>query len=194
MKKILVLFTIIAFTCSCGNYPYREQDIEKQIKEAVAASIRVDLLIPSSLKIMSLSYAPSETFYGADADYHELFICKQIYEKSLTDKKTSSSMKRFYKERINSLDEQMNTIVKDFYSPKILSPTVQTRPNKAYTVSVKYKCKNAFGVEIENTKYFNVLQSKSAVKKDNGNVAYAFDCEAFDSDISLMKVDGRKWI
>ena len=147
MKNFIYILTAfiasILFVSSCGNYPYREKDVEHQIKESVTNSISFDLLVPSSLKVTEIAYTPMDTVYVADEDYNEYRTSLKVNQKLLSEAKTASD-KRIYKMFVERDAEQMKEVIKNYYSPQQLSPTVYTEPLRAYFVSVDYKCKNGF--------------------------------------------------
>lgn len=194
MKKFIVAIIAILIATmfvSCGNCPYREKDVEKQIEKAVSLDISSDLLIPSSLKITEISYVSIDTLYLADNDYFEHSIGLKVANEMLSNAKTNSE-KRTYKTIVDSHLNGIDNVIKTYYSPKQLTEEVYEEPIRAYFVSVDYKCKNAFGVEIENTRYYNVVQWKSSVKQSNGSVNYAFSCKARETDIKAKPIQAIK--
>ena len=200
MKKYIYIFVAI-FACimfnSCDTY-FVDRDgthIEKGIKQAVTEHLECNLLVPSSLSIESICYAQSESIYEADAQYRALKSVLDVQQKSLSEAKTSRD-KRIYKESVQRLENEIKEHVEYWYSAKQLSEDVYQEPIKAYVVSVRYSGKNAFGQRLESTDYYNVVQTKSTVKKTDGSIATVYDYEIHESDMlcSPIAKNDCKWI
>ena len=187
MKKyiyVLVAFIACLMFNSCDTY-FVDRDgthVEKGIKQAVTIHLENNLLVPSSLSIESIFYAQSNGIYEADAEYRALKSVLDVQQKSFSEAKSSFD-KKVYKESVQRLENEIKEYVEYWYSAKQLSADVYQEPVKAYIVYVKYSGKNAFGQRLESTDYYNVVQTKSAVKRNDGTIATVYDYEIHESDM-----------
>ena len=136
-----------------------------------------------SLKITEIAYTPMDTLYVADQDYCEYNRSMRVNQQLMSEAKTKRD-KELYAYFIESDKKYIDELIERNYSAQQLSPTVYTEPLRAYFVSVKYKCKNGYGVDVEHKRYFNVVQWKSSVKQPDGSIKYAYDCNAIETTLT----------
>lgn len=183
MKKFIFIFAVILTVVSCGLSGSESKDDKGNIKETLIRSVKHDLLAPDSFKLISASYCPTDTLYEGDERYSELARSLKVNQQLLSEAKTKSN-KQMYQTLIDMDIKCINELIDTWYSPKQLSPDVYTEPVASFVATITYKCKNIYGTEVENTKYYNVIKFHDKVKRQSdGKIVDSYSYEAHETDL-----------
>lgn len=183
MKKFIFIFAVILTIVSCGLSGSESKGDKGNIKETLIRSVKHDLLAPDSFKFVSASYCPTDTLYEGDKRYRELARSLRVDQKLLSEAKTKSK-KQTWQELIDMDIKYINDLIDTWYSPKQLSPDVYTEPVASFVATITYKCKNKYGTEVQDTKYYNVIKFHNKVKRQrDGKIVDSYSYEAHETDL-----------
>ena len=183
MKKFIFIFAVILTIVSCGLSGSESKGDKGNIKETLIRRVKYDLLAPDSFKLVSASYCPTDTLYEGDKRYRELARSLKVNQQLLSEAKTKSN-KQMYQSLIDMDIKFINELIDLWYSPKQLSPDVYKEPVASFVATITYKCKNKYGTEVQDTKYYNVIKFHNKVKRQSdGKIVDSYSYEAHETNL-----------
>lgn len=190
MKKFIFIFAVILTIVSCGSSRSESKGDKGNIKETLIQSVKYNLLAPDSFKLVSASYCPTDTLYEGDERYNEFAMSLKVNQKLLSEAKTKSK-KQTYQTLIDMDIKFINELIDLWYSPKQLSPDVYKEPVASFVATITYKCKNKYGTEVQDTKYYNVIKFHDKVKRQSdGKIVDSYSYEAHETNL-ISVVHGK---
>lgn len=190
MKKFIFIFAVILTIVSCGSSRSESKGDKGNIKETLIQSVKYNLLAPDSFKLVSASYCPTDTLYEGDERYNEFAMSLKVNQKLLSEAKTKSK-KQTYQTLIDMDIKFINELIDLWYSPKQLSPDVYKEPVASFVATITYKCKNKYGTEVQDTKYYNVIKFHDKVKRQSdGKIVDSYSYEAHETNF-ISVVHGK---
>lgn len=190
MKKFIFIFAVILTIVSCGLSGSESKGDKGNIKETLIQSVKYNLLAPDSFKLVSASYCPTDTLYEGDERYNEFAMSLKVNQKLLSEAKTKSK-KQTYQTLIDMDIKFINELIDLWYSPKQLSPDVYKEPVASFVATITYKCKNKYGTEVQDTKYYNVIKFHDKVKRQSdGKIVDSYSYEAHETNL-ISVVHGK---
>ena len=190
MKKFIFIFAVILTIVSCGSSRSESKGDKGNIKETLIQSVKYNLLAPDSFKLVSASYCPTDTLYVGVERSNEFAMSLKVKQKVLSEAKTKSK-KQTYQTLIDMDIKFINELIDLWYSPKQLSPDVYKEPVASFVATITYKCKNKYGTEVQDTKYYNVIKFHDKVKRQSdGKIVDSYSYEAHETNL-ISVVHGK---